>query len=54
MEGNPSSSAFRKECIIHELLHLKLPNHANLFKALLKAYSSQGIEVEPVVSRRVS
>ena len=28
----------RKEIIIHELLHLKVPNHGKLFKALLKAY----------------
>ena len=29
---------FRKEVIVHELLHLKVPNHGKLFKALLKAY----------------
>jgi len=29
---------FRKEVIVHELLHLKVPNHSKLFKALLKAY----------------
>lgn len=29
---------FRREAIIHELLHLKVPNHGKLFKALLKAY----------------
>ncbi len=29
---------FRKEIIVHELLHLKVPNHGKLFKALLKAY----------------
>jgi predicted metal-dependent hydrolase len=28
----------RKEIIVHELLHLKVPNHGKLFKALLKAY----------------
>jgi predicted metal-dependent hydrolase len=28
---------FRKEIIIHELLHLNVPNHGKLFKALLKA-----------------
>jgi predicted metal-dependent hydrolase len=31
-------AAFRKEIIIHELLHLKVPNHGKLFRALLKAY----------------
>lgn len=29
---------FRREVIVHELLHLKAPNHGPLFKALLKAY----------------
>lgn len=29
---------FRREVIIHELLHLKVPNHGKLFQALLKAY----------------
>ncbi|ADW22184.1 MULTISPECIES: M48 family metallopeptidase [Thermus] len=33
---------FRREVIVHELLHLKLPNHGRLFKALLKAYLKQG------------
>jgi len=31
---------FRREVIVHELLHLKIPNHGKLFKALLKAYLS--------------
>jgi predicted metal-dependent hydrolase len=29
---------FRVEVIVHELLHLRLPNHGRLFRALLKAY----------------
>lgn len=29
---------FRRESIVHELLHLKVPNHGKLFQALLKAY----------------
>lgn len=29
---------FRAEVIVHELLHLKLPNHGRLFRALLRAY----------------
>lgn len=33
---------FRREVIVHELLHLKIPNHGRLFKALLKAYLAQG------------
>lgn len=29
---------FRAEAIVHELLHLKVPNHGSLFRTLLKAY----------------
>ncbi|MBI3985427.1 MAG: M48 family metallopeptidase [Lentisphaerae bacterium] len=29
---------FREFVIVHELLHLKVPNHGKLFKSLLKAY----------------
>jgi predicted metal-dependent hydrolase len=29
---------FRKEVIVHELLHLKVPNHGTLFRSLLRAY----------------
>jgi predicted metal-dependent hydrolase len=29
---------FRNQVIVHELLHLKVPNHGKLFKALLRAY----------------
>lgn len=32
------SAAFRKNVVVHELLHLKVPNHGKLFKALLKAH----------------
>jgi predicted metal-dependent hydrolase len=31
---------FRREVIVHELLHLKLPNHGALFHALLHAHLS--------------
>ena len=31
---------FRAEAIVHELLHLKVPNHGKLFKELMKAYLS--------------
>ena len=31
-------AAFRAEVIVHELLHLKVPNHGKLFRALLRAY----------------
>jgi predicted metal-dependent hydrolase len=33
----------RKEVIVHELLHLKVPNHGKLFKALLNAYLAREI-----------
>ncbi|MFZ5687618.1 MAG: M48 family metallopeptidase [Bacillota bacterium] len=31
-------AAFRAEVIVHELLHLKIPNHGPLFKAVLRSY----------------
>lgn len=31
-------AVFRKNVIVHELLHLRVPNHGKLFRALLKAY----------------
>jgi predicted metal-dependent hydrolase len=31
-------AAFRAEAIVHELLHLKVPNHGKLFTALIKGY----------------
>jgi len=32
---------FRAEVIIHELLHLKIPNHGRLFRVLLRAYKAR-------------
>ena len=34
-------SDFRMEVIIHELLHLKVPNHGKVFRALLKAHLAE-------------
>ena len=34
-------ASFRREVIVHELLHLKVPNHGKVFKALLKAYLAE-------------
>ncbi len=34
--GEPA--AFRAEVIVHELLHLKVPNHGKIFRSLLRAY----------------
>ncbi len=32
---------FRREVIVHELLHMKLPNHSKLFKSLLRTYLAE-------------
>ncbi len=34
-------AAFRAEAIVHELLHLKVPNHRKPFRALLRACLAQ-------------
>lgn len=31
-------SKFLKQVIVHELLHLKYPNHGKMFKALMRSY----------------
>lgn len=31
---------FRAKAIVHELLHLKVPNHGKLFRSLLRSYTS--------------
>lgn len=38
------SAEFRKEAIVHELLHLKIPHHGKLFRSLMRAYLGQGKE----------
>ena len=35
------SARFRAEAIVHELLHLKVPNHGKLFKELMKTFLSK-------------
>lgn len=32
------SDDLRKKVIVHELLHIKVPNHGKLFRSLLRAY----------------
>ena len=32
---------FRAEVIVHELLHLKIPNHSKVFRALLRTYLAE-------------
>ena len=34
----PNLKRFRAEAIVHELLHMKVPNHGKLFKALLRTH----------------
>jgi hypothetical protein len=34
-------ASFRREAIVHELLHLKVPNHGKLFKNLMIAFLAQ-------------
>lgn len=34
------SADFRKKVIVEELLHLRIPNHGKLFKAMLRGYLS--------------
>jgi predicted metal-dependent hydrolase len=31
-------ASFRKRIIVHELVHMKVPNHGKLFRALVKAH----------------
>lgn len=34
------ASDFRNEAVVHELLHLKVPNHGQLFRSLLRSHLS--------------
>jgi predicted metal-dependent hydrolase len=34
--------SFRREVIVHELLHLSIPNHGRLFKVLKGKYTDDG------------
>ncbi len=43
--GQPA--AFREYVIVHELLHLKVPNHGKLFKTLLRAYIPNYESIRP-------
>ena len=40
-------AAFREYVIVHELLHLKVPNHGKLFKTLLRAYIPNFESIQP-------
>jgi hypothetical protein len=41
------SAAFRKRVIVEELLHLKVPNHGRMFRALLKAHLGRDMDAQP-------
>lgn len=41
---------FREYVIVHELLHLKVPNHGKLFKSLLRAYLPDYESIHPGTS----
>ena len=41
--------AFQEAVVVHELLHLRVPNHGRLFKSLMTAYVPDG---EHVMGRR--
>jgi predicted metal-dependent hydrolase len=45
------SRAFGEVVIVHELIHLKVPNHGPLFRSLLKAYLPTG-DVQSVEPER--
>lgn len=36
------AAEFRRQTIVHELLHLKYPNHGKLFRAMERTYLAQG------------
>jgi predicted metal-dependent hydrolase len=38
---------FRQYVIVHELLHLKVPNHGKLFKTMLRAYLPNYESIRP-------
>ena len=42
-------TAFREYVIVHELLHLKVPNHGKLFKTLLRAYLPEYETIRPLL-----
>jgi len=37
-------AAFRAEAIVHELLHLKVPNHGKLFRSLLHSHLASRLD----------
>lgn len=46
--------SFQDFVVAHELLHLRIPNHGRLFKALMTAHAPGWRSLEVVRSKRVS
>ena len=45
------SAAFREYVVVHELLHLVVPNHGRVFRSLLRTYLPETLnEVLPVAA----
>ena len=45
---------FRAKAIVHELLHIKYPNHGKMFKSLLNSYLNQrGIDSSNIELQKV-
>jgi predicted metal-dependent hydrolase len=43
-------ASFRAEVVVHELLHLKVPNHGKLFRALLRSHLAEFRDTLPEAS----
>lgn len=40
------SASKRRETVVHELLHLRYPNHGRMFRVLLKRHSKPASEIQ--------
>ena len=47
------TSKFQDYVIVHELLHLRVPNHGKLFKSLMRAHLGEWEEVREEMSGKV-
>lgn len=41
---------FRSEVIVHELLHLRIPNHGKMFRAVMRSYLHKNLELKGEVA----
>ena len=44
---------FREYVIVHELLHLRIPNHGKLFQTLLRAHLPDYESIHPMIKKKV-